>query len=137
MLNDPWVAALHTIHTLVHPADRRAKRDPGAYQFALLFKFLKCLPNFVCIDLRRAHIVQLHDVDAIRLEPLQTFFRGELDVLFRKILCDLALPLSITIVVIKIIANLGGDHNIVSLVTQCLGEQFLAPPVAVGVSRIV
>ena len=71
------------------------------HEFALLLEFLQRLPDLVRIDLCRSDVVQLHDVDAIRLEPFETFFRGELDVCLGEILLDLTLPLAIAIVIVK------------------------------------
>ena len=102
------------IHALVQPADRRPERNAVMPDLPLRLQPLQRPPDRVVIHLLHADVMQLQQIDPIRLQPREGRVRGAHQRLRRKILRDLALPPAALVAVLhEVVADLGRDHDLV------------------------
>ena len=136
MLEDVGTAALDAVDAFVEPADGGAERGAVGANFSLLNKLVHELPEGVVLDLRHADIVELEDVDVVGGEALEGFVHGFADEGHGEVLRDFALAAAFVAVLVEVVADLGGDDDLVALVGEGPGDEFLAVAVAVGVGGI-
>jgi hypothetical protein len=136
MLEHMGPATLYAIDAFVKPADGRAKRRAVGTNLTFDHELLHQLPEGVVLHLRHADIVELQNVDVIGLEPRERLVHRLANERHGEILRNLALAPPFVAVVVKIVADLRRDHDLLALVREGLRDQFLAVAVAVGIGRI-
>ena len=81
--------------------------------------------------------MQLQQIDPVRFQTLQRRVRRAHDRFRRKILWNFPLAASARLTVMdKVVADLGGDGDFVSLIRERLRDQFFAQPISIGVGRV-
>ena len=136
VLHDIGPAALDAIDALVKPADGGPERRAVCADFPFLHELVHQFPQRVVLDLRHADVVELQDVDVVGVKALQRLFHRLADEGDGKVLRDFALALALVAVVVKIVADLGRNHDLVALFGERPGDELLAVAVAVGISGI-
>ena len=94
-------------------------------------------PERVVADLLHADVVQLEEIDAIGLQPLQRGIGRARDRFRREILRNLALAAAAAFAMRdEIVADLRRDHDFVALLRERLRDQLFAEAVAVSIGGI-
>jgi len=115
------VAVTNTIDTFVKPADRRTERDAVGPNLSSALHFFERRPQRVVINLFHSDVVQLQQVDAVRLQALQRRIRRAHDRVRRKVLRNLALTASARFAVgHKIVPDFRPDHDLIALFRERL-----------------
>ena len=98
-------ALVPSIGSRIH---RRPEREPVGADFPLLAQILQHGPDRVVLDLLHADVVQLQNVDAVRLQPRQRRVRRAPDGLRPEILRNFPLAAALVTVIEKIVTR--GDR---------------------------
>lgn len=113
------------------------ERRAGMEDLAFLLQLRERRPDGIIVDLRGVDVVQLKDVDPVGLQALERLIHREPEKLRGEVLGDLTLPLALFTVVVEVVANFGGNHDLIALVGKRLRNQLFTPAVAVGVGCVV
>ena len=129
------VALTHEGVALFEPADVRTEGGAVVAHLALTHKVLQGVEDLVAFYGGDAGVVQLVEVDVVRVEAAEALLAGVADEVRRKVLGALAVALSRDCVV-DVVAELGGIHHVVPVGADGLGEDLLAEALAVGVRGV-
>ena len=130
------VPLLHGSLALLEPADVGPQGHAVVADFALGLQLFQHLEQVVLLQGVDAGVVNLVKVDVVRVEAAQALFAGKAD----KVLVELLGPLLVADagrqLVVEVVAELGGDDQVVAAVAQHFGQDFLAVAFAVGIGGI-
>ena len=129
------VALTHECVALLKPTDVRTEGGAVVPQLALTHQFLQSVEDLIALNGGDAGVVQLVEVDVVRVEAAEALLAGEADEVRREVLGALAVAFSGDCVV-DVVAELGGIHHVVPVGADGLGENLLAEALAVGVRGV-
>ena len=128
-------ALLHRSLALLEPADVGAQGYPIVAYLPLFDQVVQRVEDLVVLDGADARVVELVQVDVVGLQPDEALLTSVADEFGRVVLRALRVSLPGGVRV-EVVAELGGDHDVVALLPQRLGQDSLSVPDAVGVSRV-
>ena len=136
MLHHRRLAAADRQHAFSHPSDRRPECHAVEADFSFGAEVFHRCPDGIVIDLLHADVVELHDVDAPGTEALEGGICCSAKVGGREVLGNLALAAPSIAMVYEIVADLGGDHDVIESACEGFCDEVLAAAVAIGVGGI-
>ncbi len=114
----------------------RPQRDAKRKDFASLAQLVQGREHLVVADGLETRVVELVEIDAVGLQSAQTFLARPADEIRRPVVGPLALAGLHAGVIIEIVAEFRGDHDVVTASLECLGQHDLALAVTVDVCRV-
>jgi hypothetical protein len=119
VLNAGHVPLADAIDAFIKPADGRSERDAVVANLSVRLKLLERRPDCIVIHLLHANVMQLQQIDSVRLQTLQRGVGRTDDGFRRKILRNLTLTAATRVTVShKIVADLRRDHDLIALVRE-------------------
>ena len=129
------LALAHGHLALFEPADVGAEGDAEVADLALELELLEGFEQLVALQGTDAGVVDLVEVDVVGVEAAEALLAGELDELAVELLGPLAVAVAGSRVV-DVVAELGGDDQVVAPVAEDAGQDLLAVAVAVGIGGV-
>jgi hypothetical protein len=120
----------------IEPSDGGPKGGSVRANFSRGADVLEHGPEGLVVHLLHPDVVELKQIDPVGLQPLERLVDGLADESGGKILGNLALALALAGEMVEVVADLGGDHDLIAPGLEGLGDQPLASPVAVGVGGV-
>src|SRR5215210_3008163 len=96
----------HGLPTMLCAGNGRSKGRAVRSDFALIAKPLQLSEQVIPKNRLHAWVVQLVDVDVIRLQPLQALLNGKPEELGRVILCPLSMTRTVGAIVVPVVSEL-------------------------------
>ncbi len=116
--------------------DRRPQRRAKGTDFTLVTQLVKRGEQVIITQGIDSWIVQLVEIDVISLQPFEAPFAGQANERRRPVMRPLALARLHARVIVKIVAELGGDHDLIAPTGKRLRQQGLAFAVSVDIGRV-
>ena len=136
MLEDGRASGGNGVDAFCEPSYGWAECDSCVEDFALFLEVMEGFPEGVVVDLLHADVVELEDIDVIGLESGEGGVHGFADGIGAEVLRDFALAAALVAELEEVVADFGGDDDLVALVGEGFCDEGLAAPVAVGISCV-
>ena len=120
----------------LEPADVRPQGHAVVADFALGPQLLQRLKQLVPFQGVNAGVMHLVEVDVVGVEAAQALFAGKADKVGVELLGPFLVADAGRELVVEVVAELGGDDQVVAAVAQDFRQDFLAVALAIGIGGI-
>ena len=126
----------HRRFSLLEPADVGAQGGAVVADFALGLQLFQGLEQVVFFQGVDAGVMDLVEVDVVGVQAAEALFAGKADKVRVELLGAFLMADARGELVVEVVAELGGDDQVVAAVAEDFGQDFLAVALAVGVGGV-